>query len=117
MAAGARSEAGTRHRLPPELAASRIDRLIARPSPSFAMSNVQIAELAIKQRLPTMFTLRHYVEAGGLMSYGPDFNAMMRRRVRESIGTTRPEMARQNQDTTEALPPMRRRALPQTARH
>jgi ABC-type uncharacterized transport system substrate-binding protein len=79
MAAGARSEAGTRHRLPPELAASRIDRLIARPSPSFAMSNVQIAELAIKQRLPTMFTLRHYVEAGGLMSYGPDFNAMMRR--------------------------------------
>jgi ABC transporter substrate binding protein len=48
-------------------------------SPSFAMSNVQVAELAIKQRLPTMFTLRHYVEAGGLMSYGPDFNAMMRR--------------------------------------
>jgi ABC-type uncharacterized transport system substrate-binding protein len=40
---------------------------------------VQVAELAIKQRLPTMFTLRHYVEAGGLMSYGPDFNAMMRR--------------------------------------
>jgi ABC-type uncharacterized transport system substrate-binding protein len=48
-------------------------------SPSFAMSNVQIAELAIKQRLPTIFTLRHYVEAGGLMSYDPDFNAMMRR--------------------------------------
>jgi putative ABC transport system substrate-binding protein len=48
-------------------------------SPLFARSNVQIAGLAIKQRLPTVFGLRHYVEAGGLLSYGPDFKAMARR--------------------------------------
>ena len=30
----------------------------------------QIAEVAIKNRLPTMYPDREYVEAGGLMSYG-----------------------------------------------
>jgi putative ABC transport system substrate-binding protein len=30
----------------------------------------QIADLAIKQRLPTMHELVRYVDAGGLMSYG-----------------------------------------------
>jgi putative ABC transport system substrate-binding protein len=39
----------------------------------------QISELAIAHRLPTMFTFRLYVEAGGLMSYGVDFPAMFRR--------------------------------------
>jgi putative ABC transport system substrate-binding protein len=32
----------------------------------------QIAEFAIKHRLPSMFGWREYVEAGGLMSYGPN---------------------------------------------
>jgi putative ABC transport system substrate-binding protein len=31
-----------------------------------------IAEFAIKQRLPTIFASRLFVDAGGLMSYGPD---------------------------------------------
>jgi len=31
----------------------------------------RIADLAIAGRLPTMFELRHFVDAGGLMSYGP----------------------------------------------
>jgi len=30
----------------------------------------RIAELALNNRLPTMFSLREYAEAGGLMSYG-----------------------------------------------
>ena len=30
----------------------------------------EIAELAVKSRLPTMYSGREYVEAGGLMSYG-----------------------------------------------
>ena len=30
----------------------------------------QIADLAIKSRLPAMYIIREYVEAGGLMSYG-----------------------------------------------
>ena len=32
----------------------------------------RIAELAARNRLPTMYAFRFYVEAGGLMSYGPD---------------------------------------------
>ena len=39
----------------------------------------RLAELAIKYRLPTMFHERDHVEAGGLMSYGPDFGDLLRR--------------------------------------
>jgi putative ABC transport system substrate-binding protein len=39
-------------------------------SPAFTPYRSQIAELAIEQRLPSMFTFKHYTEAGGLMSYG-----------------------------------------------
>ena len=38
-----------------------------------------IASLAAQHRLPTMFTFKTYVEAGGLMSYGVDYVAMHRR--------------------------------------
>jgi putative ABC transport system substrate-binding protein len=38
-----------------------------------------IADLAIEHRLPTMFTSKTYVRAGGLLSYGPDITAMYRR--------------------------------------
>jgi putative ABC transport system substrate-binding protein len=39
----------------------------------------QMAELAIRHRLPTFFGLREHVEAGGLMSYGPDYGDLVRR--------------------------------------
>jgi putative ABC transport system substrate-binding protein len=39
----------------------------------------RIAELSIKHRLPTMFDQRIYVEAGGLMSYGPSLADIHRR--------------------------------------
>ena len=39
----------------------------------------QIAELAIRHRLPTFFSWRDHVEAGGLMSYGPDLSDLLRR--------------------------------------
>ena len=38
-----------------------------------------IAQLALKHRLPTVFTFREYVEAGGLMSYGPNLGAVHQR--------------------------------------
>jgi putative ABC transport system substrate-binding protein len=38
-----------------------------------------LAELAIRYRFPTMFALRDHVEAGGLMSYGPDYSELVRR--------------------------------------
>ena len=49
--------------------------------PSSPVTNARrqtLAELAIKCRLPTMFANRANVEAGGLMSYGPNFNDMYR---------------------------------------
>jgi putative ABC transport system substrate-binding protein len=48
-------------------------------SPLFTPQSALIAELAIRNRLPTMFIFRHYVEAGGLMSYGVDTKPMWRR--------------------------------------
>ena len=48
-------------------------------SPLFAAKSSLIAQLAIRQRLPTMFVFKTYVEAGGLMSYGVDFPRMFGR--------------------------------------
>ena len=45
---------------------------------SFAQRTL-IAGLAVKQRLPSAYPAREYVEAGGLASYGPDLNNNMRR--------------------------------------
>jgi putative ABC transport system substrate-binding protein len=39
----------------------------------------RLAELALRYRLPTVFTWRDHVEAGGLMSYGLNFEDLMRR--------------------------------------
>ncbi len=39
----------------------------------------RIVELAAKSRLPAMYTLRFYVEAGGLISYSPDLLEIWRR--------------------------------------
>jgi len=40
---------------------------------------VRINTLALSARLPTMHTFRESVEAGGLMSYGPNFPELYRR--------------------------------------
>ena len=39
----------------------------------------RMAELALRHRLPTFFGWRDHVEAGGLMSYGPDYSDLVRR--------------------------------------
>jgi putative ABC transport system substrate-binding protein len=39
----------------------------------------QIAELAVKHRLPTMYGFREMVTAGGFMAYGPDYGQMYQR--------------------------------------
>ena len=49
-------------------------------SSAFVLAERQhLTELAIRHRLPTMFAQRESVEAGGLMSYGPDFADLFRR--------------------------------------
>jgi putative ABC transport system substrate-binding protein len=47
--------------------------------PTFSTQRAHIADLALQHRLPTMFTFKFYVEAGGLMSYGIDTDPIFRR--------------------------------------
>jgi putative ABC transport system substrate-binding protein len=53
--------------------------LIVVPALLFTEQRHRIAELAVKNRLPTMLSRREYVEAGGLMSYGTNYSDMYRR--------------------------------------
>ncbi len=46
--------------------------LTSTPSPLFTTHRVRIATLATKNRLPAIYPSTEFVEAGGLMSYGPD---------------------------------------------
>src|SRR5262249_23575093 len=39
----------------------------------------RVADLALKHRLPTFFSFRNHVEAGGLMSFCPHFKHLLRR--------------------------------------
>ena len=45
----------------------------------FLPQRARIVELANMHRLPSMFIVKHWVQAGGLMSYGADFPLMYRR--------------------------------------
>jgi putative ABC transport system substrate-binding protein len=47
--------------------------------PTFTAQRAYIADLAMQHRLPTMFTFKAYVEAGGLISYGIDTVPIFRR--------------------------------------
>ena len=40
---------------------------------------IRINTLALAARLPTIYNIREYVEAGGLMSYGPNIPDLFRR--------------------------------------
>ena len=57
----------------------RAGALIVLPDPFFFTQARQIAELAAKNRLPTMFWTRELAEAGGLMSYGQSVPKRFRR--------------------------------------
>ena len=57
----------------------RVEALLVLASP-FLYSNRQvIVELAARHKLPATYEARTFVEAGGLMSYGPSFIEMYRR--------------------------------------
>jgi putative tryptophan/tyrosine transport system substrate-binding protein len=62
-----------------EIKRRQADALTVLSSPVFAAERRRIAELAIKNRLPTVFAFRSYVDAGGLMSYGPNIADLFRR--------------------------------------
>jgi putative ABC transport system substrate-binding protein len=45
----------------------------------FFSQRERVVELAAKNRLPAMYPGVEFVQAGGLMSYGPDFHYLFRR--------------------------------------
>jgi len=49
------------------------------PDPMIAAHIKQVTTLTAKYRLPAMYYLREFVDAGGLMAYGPDLAVMTRR--------------------------------------
>jgi putative ABC transport system substrate-binding protein len=57
----------------------KADGLLVFPDDRTNEHRKQIAEFAIKHRLPSMFGWREYVEAGGLMAYGPNRAESLRR--------------------------------------
>jgi putative tryptophan/tyrosine transport system substrate-binding protein len=57
----------------------RADALYLQSDPLMNTNRIQINTLALNARLPTFSGIRDYVEAGGLMSYGPNFPDLFRR--------------------------------------
>ncbi len=57
----------------------RADALLVLQSPVFNAQRAQIADLALKSRLPVTYPRREFVEDGGLMSYGVSISDLDRR--------------------------------------
>jgi ABC-type uncharacterized transport system substrate-binding protein len=57
----------------------RPDGLIVYTTPITYSHRAQIIEFAANNRLPTMYSAREFVDAGGLISYGPDLRDLFRR--------------------------------------
>ena len=60
-------------------ARDRADALLVVTTSIFYRERIRIAELAVKSRVPAMYPLSEYAEAGGLMSYGTNLPDMVRR--------------------------------------
>lgn len=60
-------------------AARKAQAAIVLPAPLLSVYREEVTALAAKHRLPTIYYLRDYVDAGGLMAYAPDLNVQFRR--------------------------------------
>ena len=49
------------------------------PEPVFVANLKRIADFAAKNHLPSIFHLREFADAGGLITYGPDRSDLFRR--------------------------------------
>lgn len=58
---------------------SRAEALFVLESALIFRARREIAQLALKNRLPTSFAFREYVDVGGLVAYGVNFSNMFRR--------------------------------------
>jgi putative ABC transport system substrate-binding protein len=55
------------------------DAVLVLADAMFNLHRAQLADLAAKNRVPSMYSFRDAVEAGGLMSYGPSLSDIFRR--------------------------------------
>jgi putative tryptophan/tyrosine transport system substrate-binding protein len=62
-----------------EASKGRADGVLMLPNPVLFSQRTQIAELAIKSRLPVIYSRPEYGESGGLMTYGMSFTDLDRR--------------------------------------
>jgi ABC-type uncharacterized transport system substrate-binding protein len=62
-----------------DMTRARAGALAVLATPVFDSERRHLVDLAAKNRLPTVYSYRLYVEAGGLMSYGPDLADSFRR--------------------------------------
>jgi putative ABC transport system substrate-binding protein len=62
-----------------EMLKGRAEALYVPADPLVNTNRVRINTLALGARLPTMFGIREYVDAGGLLSYGPNIPDLFRR--------------------------------------
>jgi len=62
-----------------EMTGGRAGALTVLQSTMFFLERRRLVDLAAKNRLPAVYTSREFVDAGGLMSYGPDFADLFRR--------------------------------------
>ena len=62
-----------------EALVGRADALYVLTDPLLFVNRMRINILALGARLPTIYGFREYVEAGGLISYGPNFPDLFRR--------------------------------------
>lgn len=69
-----------------EMVRDHADAIYAPETPINVRQKKLIIELSIDHKLPTIYSSREYVEAGGLMSYGPNFSELF---VRAAIYTDR----------------------------
>ena len=57
----------------------RPDALVLLADPLTLSQRLRIVEFATAERIPAMYEVSQFVEVGGLMSYGPDVDALVRR--------------------------------------
>jgi putative ABC transport system substrate-binding protein len=62
-----------------DMSKARADALVVWPTPLFQLERRRLSDLAAGHRLPAVFPFKNYVEAGGLMSYGPNPPDLSRR--------------------------------------
>jgi len=65
--------------LAPQLRMARVDAVLGLPNPALDDVRIRIVEIVNAQRLPSVFALTYWAEAGGLMSYSADLYALQRR--------------------------------------